>query len=82
MKAKIASLEGQVRNSKNVNGQLERQIKMLERALKTERSKSKTPSAGDKVQEEEPKDVKGKGSLKPDLKCTLLFDASIPFLRA
>lgn len=41
MKAKIAKLEGESRHSKKINEQLERQIRMLEIALKNERAKKK-----------------------------------------
>lgn len=41
MKAKIAKLEGESRHSKKINEQLERQIRMLEMALKNERAKNR-----------------------------------------
>ena len=50
MKAKIAKQEGEVRQTKKLNEQLERQIRMLEMALKNERSKSR-----DKAPSEAPK---------------------------
>lgn len=47
MKAKIAKQEGECRQAKRLNEQLERQVKMLEMALRNERAKSK----GGKVEE-------------------------------
>lgn len=41
MKAKVAKLEGESRHSKKINEQLERQIRMLETALKNERAKNR-----------------------------------------
>ncbi|TKA61690.1 Striatin Pro11 [Cryomyces minteri] len=41
MKAKIAKQEGECRNSKKMQEQLDRQIKMLEKALRIERMKNK-----------------------------------------
>ena len=41
MKAKIAKQEGECRQAKRINEQLERQVRMLELALKNERNKSK-----------------------------------------
>ncbi|TKX25917.1 striatin family protein [Elsinoe australis] len=46
MKAKIAKQEGELRHSRRLNDQLERQIKMLELALKNERARNKDKSAG------------------------------------
>lgn len=48
MKLKIAKQEGEVRSSKRLNEQLERQIRMLEHALKNERAKNKAPASGEK----------------------------------
>lgn len=45
MKAKIAKQEGELRHGKRLNEQLEKQIRMLEAALKNERNKSRTKSA-------------------------------------
>ncbi|KAF2158092.1 WD40 repeat-like protein [Myriangium duriaei CBS 260.36] len=45
MKAKIAKQEGEIRHSRRLNDQLERQIKMLELALKNERNKKAAPSS-------------------------------------
>jgi len=47
MKAKIAKLEGDGRHSKKTNEQLERQIRMLEMALKNERAKNRGAQSGD-----------------------------------
>ncbi|SMR56621.1 unnamed protein product [Zymoseptoria tritici ST99CH_1E4] len=41
MKAKIAKQEGECRQAKRINEQLERQVRMLELALKNERAKAK-----------------------------------------
>ncbi|PNS15352.1 hypothetical protein CAC42_611 [Sphaceloma murrayae] len=47
MKAKIAKQEGELRHSRRLNDQLERQIKMLELALRNERARNKEkPSTG------------------------------------
>ncbi|WPH00896.1 Hypothetical protein R9X50_00373000 [Acrodontium crateriforme] len=49
MKAKIAKQEGECRHAKRINEQLDRQVRMLEMALKNERAKSKAstvPAAG------------------------------------
>jgi len=47
MIAKIAKQEGQLRCSRRINDQLERQIKMLEVALRNERSKTKDTAKTD-----------------------------------
>jgi hypothetical protein len=47
MKAKIAKQEGEGRQAKRLNEQLDRQVRMLEMALRNERAKSK----GGKVEE-------------------------------
>ena len=47
MKAKIAKQEGEGRQAKRLNEQLDRQVRMLEMALRNERAKSK----GGKVDE-------------------------------
>jgi len=47
MKAKIAKQEGEVRSSKKINEQLERQIKMLEMALRNERSKARDKASAE-----------------------------------
>ena len=53
MKAKIAKQEGEVRHTKKLNEQLERQIKMLELALRNERSR-KRDSAAEQARTETP----------------------------
>ncbi|KAF2766769.1 WD40 repeat-like protein [Teratosphaeria nubilosa] len=45
MKAKIAKQEGECRHAKRINEQLERQVRMLEMALKNERNKNKKKDA-------------------------------------
>lgn len=47
MKAKVAKQEGEIRHSRKLNEQLERQIRMLELALKNERNKNQQKSASD-----------------------------------
>ncbi|KAF2756212.1 striatin Pro11 [Pseudovirgaria hyperparasitica] len=49
MKAKIAKQEGDVRSAKKLNDQLDKQIRMLEMALKNERAKNKAAKTDDKV---------------------------------
>lgn len=44
MKAKIAKQEGESRQAKRINEQLERQVRMLEMALKNERTKKLAPN--------------------------------------
>lgn len=61
MKAKIAKQEGEVRHAKKLNEQLERQIRMLEMALKNERAKSRG-----KATLEEPKDAQKERDSKRD----------------
>ena len=68
MKAKIAKQEGEVRSAKRLNDVLNKQIRMLEQALKNERAKSKAVAAGDVLVTEEKKDNKGKTGIKPDFK--------------
>ena len=68
MKAKIAKQEGEVRSAKRLNDVLNKQIRMLEQALKNERAKSKALAAGDVLVTEEKKDNKGKTGIKPDSK--------------
>lgn len=46
MKAKIAKQEGDCRSAKKMNESLDRQIRMLEKALKAERAKNKAIAAG------------------------------------
>ena len=68
MKAKMAKQEGESRHAKRINEQLERQVRMLEFALKCERAKSKqgngrptTPEGKAEVEKEREKEgVKSK----------------------
>lgn len=46
MKAKIAKQEGECRHAKRINEQLDRQVRMLEMALKQERAKNKAGANG------------------------------------
>lgn len=48
MKAKIAKQEGQTRSAKRLNEALDKQIRMLERALRAERAKNKVLMTGEK----------------------------------
>jgi len=57
MKAKIAKQEGEVRQAKRLNEQLDRQVRMLEMALKNERKKA----AGGKVETPSEEKEKKKG---------------------
>ena len=70
MKAKIAKQEGECRHAKRINEQLDRQVRMLEMALKNERAKSKAgngrPATPDGKQEE--KEVKSKKAPDVDTK--------------
>ncbi|KAF2841554.1 WD40 repeat-like protein [Patellaria atrata CBS 101060] len=70
MKAKIAKQEGECRSAKKLNDQLDKQIRMLELALKAERTKSKALQTGDKVtvEEESKREQKRKIALKSDSK--------------
>lgn len=70
MKARIAKQEGDCRSSRKMNESLDKQIRMLERALRIERAKNKTAAAGEKVptEEEVKRDWNGRIGLKSDLK--------------
>lgn len=57
MKQKIASQEGKIKGFKHTNSVLERCVKVLEKALKDERSKNKTLQAIQKG-EQPPEDIK------------------------
>lgn len=46
MKARIAKQEGECRHAKRINEQLDRQVRMLEMALKNERAKAKKAASG------------------------------------
>jgi len=47
MKAKIAKQEGECRHAKRINEQLDRQVRMLEVALRNERAKNKKGANGE-----------------------------------
>ena len=71
MKAKIAKQEGDTRALKRLNELLEKQIRMLERALKHERAKNKAIAAGEQppeppAEEEVKKTWGGKIGVRPD----------------
>lgn len=67
MKAKIAKQEGDCRSARKLNDLLEKQVKMLERALKNERAKNKAAAAAESPPEEEEvtKEWKGRIGVKP-----------------
>lgn len=75
MKAKIAKQEGDVRSAKKLNDQLDKQIRMLELALKNERAKNKALASGasdDKSTKGDDKnDLKTKGRTGTELKAGL-----------
>lgn len=64
MKAKIAKQEGESRQAKRLNEQLERQVKMLEMALRNERAKSKAGKTEEKKGAEPEKEEKKNGDKK------------------
>lgn len=68
MRAKIAKLEGENRHSKRINEQLDKQVRMLEMAVKRERDKSKAANGNGRVGTPEPKaaekEVNGKVEAK------------------
>ncbi len=68
MKSKIAKQEGDCRSAKKLNDQLDRQIRMLEKALKNERAKSRAVSSGEKAPADDDarKESKTKASLQID----------------
>lgn len=70
MKAKIAKQEGECRKANKLNDQLEKQLRMLERALRNERAKSKGAATGDKapVKDDSTKDLEGKTGINQDPK--------------
>jgi striatin 1/3/4 len=70
MKAKIAKQEGEVRSAKKLNDQLNKHIRMLEKALLNERARSKAAAAGGDTQTgaEGGKDAKGKLGSRADSK--------------
>ncbi|KAF2005498.1 striatin Pro11 [Amniculicola lignicola CBS 123094] len=67
MKAKIAKQEGEVRSAKKLNDQLNRHIRMLEKALMDERARHKAAMAGGEAPGagDEKKDAKGKPGTPP-----------------
>lgn len=69
MMAKITKHEGEAPMLKRQVEVLEKHLRMLEQALKLERTKSRALAAGDRLAEEEQqKEVKGKGAVKSDTK--------------
>lgn len=64
MKAKIAKQEGESRQAKRLNEQLERQVKMLEMALRNERAKSKAGKPEEKKGAEPEREEKKNGEKK------------------
>jgi len=61
MKAKIARFEGESKHAKRVNEQLDRQVKMLEHALRNKRAKGKKQGEGEAEEQKEGEAVKSKG---------------------
>jgi striatin 1/3/4 len=70
MKAKIAKQEGEVRSAKKLNDQLNKHIRMLEKALLNERARSKAAAAGGDTNAviEGAKDLRGKSGSRVDSK--------------
>jgi len=65
-KHRIGKQEGDLRKQKQINQALEKQIRMLEQALKNERAKTKASRAGNASAEEEAKEsANGKAAVKP-----------------
>lgn len=64
MKAKIAKQEGEGRQAKRLNEQLDRQVRMLEMALRNERAKSKGGKVDEKKGAEPEKEKKKNGDEK------------------
>jgi hypothetical protein len=64
MKAKIAKQEGEGRQAKRLNEQLDRQVRMLEMALRNERAKSKGGKVEEKKGAESEKEKKKNGEEK------------------
>jgi hypothetical protein len=64
MKAKIAKQEGEGRQAKRLNEQLDRQVRMLEMALRSERAKSKGGKVEEKKGAEPEKEKKKNGEEK------------------
>lgn len=67
MKAKIAKQEGDCRSARKLNDLLEKQVKMLEKALKNERAKQKGVAAGESPPSEDEYTTgwKGRIGVKP-----------------
>jgi striatin 1/3/4 len=83
MMAKIVKHEGETPMLKRQVEVLEKHIRMLEQALKVERAKSRALAAGDKpsVEEEQPKEVKGKNAVKSESKGVVKRELRLPPLR-
>jgi striatin 1/3/4 len=64
MKAKIAKQEGEGRQAKRLNEQLDRQVRMLEMALRNERAKSKGGKVEEKKGADSEKEKKKNGEEK------------------
>jgi len=64
MKAKIAKQEGECRSAKKLNDQLDKQIRMLELALKNERAKNKANAANEESKDSKNKSPDGKLGVK------------------
>jgi striatin 1/3/4 len=64
MKAKIAKQEGEGRQAKRLNEQLDRQVRMLEMALRNERAKSKGVKVEEKKGADSEKEKKKNGEEK------------------
>lgn len=74
MKQKIARQEGINKKLKRMTEVLDKHVKMLETALRTERAKTKAATSGGKHMEEDEtaKDAKGKMALKNELKSGMI----------
>jgi len=75
MKQKIARQEGINKKLKRMTEVLDKHVKMLEAALRTERAKTKATATSEKVVEEDEttKDGKGKMALKNEIKNGMLL---------
>jgi len=72
IKHRIGKQEGDLRKQKQINQALEKQVRMLEQALKNERAKAKALRAGTASNEEEAKEsANGKGAVKPASKSAM-----------
>ena len=75
MKTKIAKQEGDLRNAKKLNESLDKQIKMLEKALKNERVKNRTTAPGETAlptEEEVKKEWKDKLGIDSESRCAFV----------